>query len=190
MDIRDSLKVLWAGIAAVVIVALVMGLYFGGAFSGKSSTSSNTAPTGTLPKAATEKPTIATGTNAATKVKGYKLTVRILSVPEIARGQWAVEIAVQGGANRSQTLATERLALDKPFIISNNQAGSYTITPTILNCGASKDCTASSKGYTLPSISSIPPKRNAVVIITAKCIKSKLAAGIDCAGSQIQASYR
>lgn len=185
MNIGDVyISKLSAAVGGVVVVLLLLaGLYFGGAFSGNSS--SNKA--GTLPKAATEAPTIETGTGATNRVSGFKLSVQVSLTPEIKAGTWAVSVAVQGGKNRSQTLGTSRLSPDKPFVVSNNADGAYTITPSILNC--SKDCSASALGYTLPPLT-IPPKRNATVIIVPKCVKSPIPLGIDCTRSQVLSSYK
>jgi len=149
-------------IAGVVVVALIAGIAyfaFGNSSSSKSG-SSNNAPTFTQPKAATQAPTIATGTGAAKQISGYKMTVQVSNVPQIQNGQWAVNIAVQGGK---------------------------TITPTILNCA--KGCGAKAEGYTLPPLT-VPGGKNATVIITAKCTKSTLPIGIDCGHSQVLASYK
>jgi hypothetical protein len=178
-------------VVALVVVLVAVGLYVGGVFKGSSSSTSSTSPNQTkttvLPKPATQKPTIKTGKGAAKKISGFKLSVTVSATPEIQSGQWAVEVNVQGGKNRSQTLGSQLLTPGKDFIISNNQAGAYTITPSILNC--KKDCKAGASGYTLPPLT-VDPGRNANIIITPKCVKSSIPLGIDCARSQVLSSYK
>lgn len=172
----------------VVVIAVIAGLYFGGVFNSSRSSSSSSAPTVKLPRAATKKPTISTGSGAVGTVKGYKLSVQVSSTPEIQSSKWAVMINVQGGVNRSQTLGSHILTPGKPFIVSNNGGGAYSITPSILNC--SKNCSATASGYTLPPLT-VPSRRNATITVLPKCVKtSKIALGIDCSASQVLFSYK
>lgn len=180
--------------ALILVAVLILAAGGGAAYlltksdSGSNSAGGdNDAATLTLETAATQAPTIATGQGAESKVTGFKLNVSVSPTPEIQDGSWAVSIAVQGGKNRSQTLGTQRLEPGKPFVISNNANGAYTITPSILNCA--KGCGPDDTGYTLPPLT-VPSKKNAQVIVTAKCVKSPLPTGIDCSRSQVLASYK
>jgi hypothetical protein len=176
------------GVAAVVIIALIVaGVYFGTKGSSNNTTgtsASNTTPANTvtappLPPPATQAPTIATGKGAAGKVSGFKMSVLASSVPEIQSGKWVVSVAVQGGAKRSQTLGEKRLTPGQPFVVSNN-SGAYTIAASILNCA--KGCGPNASGYPLPPLT-VQPKENVTVVITARCVKSSSPLGIDCRSS-------
>jgi hypothetical protein len=144
-----------------------------------------------LPAAATQKATIATGANANREMSGYKVQVSVSPVPELKSGKWAVEIDVQGGKNRNQTLGQQRLRIDQPFVVGNNADGAYTIKPVILNCAKTTPygCGATAHGFTLPSLT-IAPRRNADVVVTPVCKSASLPFGLDCGRSQVFAVYK
>lgn len=183
-------------ILALFVIALGAGLYLAlaggnGAGGGNGDAAGEDAgkdvPTITLPKAATETAEIETGQGAAGRIAGPKLNITASPTPQVQSGSWVVIVNIQGGKNRSQSLGRERLAPGKPFVVANNADGAYTVTPEILNCA--KDCGKNARGYTLPPLT-INPKTEVEVVIAPKCTKSPLPLGIDCARSQVLASYK